>query len=679
MKSMQFARRQGLAALVVGLCLSAGVFAAPAWQEGNTYTAGSVVSYNGHDYKSLVTHTAYAGANWNPQSTPTLWQDLGVTSSATPTPVAATPVPTPIPTPIPTRNDTPTAVPVSPTPVVTTPVTPAPSACYPAWAAASVYTGGQRVTYQGVNYEAKWWTQGDNPAQSGDWGVWKSLGACGATPSPTPTVTPTLTPTPKPVTPAPVTPAPVTPAPVTPAPVTPAPVTPVPVTPVPVTPSPGTGVPSPATPQVGSYFTQWGVYDSAFFVKHVDTSGAAGKLTFINYAFGNVYKQADGSYQCSSGINKLEPGSTNESDPQAGTGGDAWADYQMDYKAADSVDGVGDEWENTLKGNFSQLKKLKKKYANLKVLISLGGWTWSKWFSAAAATPELRQKLVSSCIDVYIKGNLKKSDGDPAGGTGAAAGIFDGIDIDWEYPGGGGQPYNTSSAADRQNFSLLLKEFRTQLDALGASSSKQYLLTVAIGAGVDKIVNTDPAEYSKYLNWVNVMTYDFHGGWEGTGPTNFHSHLYPDPADPYAGTTAASYNIDTAVTKLIEAGMPAKKLVLGIPYYGRGWGGVKAGPAGDGLYQAATGAPGKVGTSTEAGYGDYKALVTAPGTKRYHPVTKQLYQYDGSNWWSYDDATTIRTKIQYLKNKGLGGLFSWSLDADDANATLTRTMSEVQQ
>nr|BAK53879.1 family 18 chitinase [Chitiniphilus shinanonensis] len=674
MKRTQFARRQGLAALIVGLCLSASVFAAPAWQEGSTYTAGTVVSYNGHDYKALVTHTAYTGANWNPAGTPTLWQDLGASSSTpTPTPVV-TPTPTPVVTPTPTPVVTPTPTPVV-TPTPTQVVTPTPAGtCYQAWTSGGVYTGGARVTYNGVNYEAKWWTQGDNPAQSGDWGVWKNLGNCSGGTTPTPTPTPVVTPTPTPVvtpTPTPIvtpTPTPVvtpTPTPV----VTP---TPTPVTP---TPTPGGDTPAPTKAQVGSYFTQWGVYDSAFFVKHVDDSGAAAKLTFVNYAFGNIYKKADGTYQCDSGINKLEPGSTNENDPQAGTGGDAWADYQMDYAAKDSVDGVADVWENSLKGNFNQLKKLKKKYPNLKVLISLGGWTWSKWFSAAAATPELRQKLVSSCIDVYIKGNLKKSDGDPAGGTGAAAGIFDGIDIDWEYPGGGGQPYNTASAADKQNFSLLLKEFRTQLNALGS----QYLLTVAIGAGSDKIVNTDPAEYTRYLNWVNVMTYDFHGSWDGAGPTNFHSHLYPDPADPATGTTAGTYNISNAVDKLLAGGMPANKVVLGIPYYGRGWGGVKAGPNGDGLYQASTSAAAKVGTSTEAGYGDYKALVTAPGTKRYHPVTKQLYQYDGSNWWSYDDATTIRTKIQYLKSKGLNGLFSWSLDADDANATLTKAMSEVQQ
>ncbi|TJZ73034.1 carbohydrate-binding protein [Chitiniphilus eburneus] len=185
--------------LLLAAVLAGGVMvahAAPAWQEGNTYAAGTVVSYNGHDYKSLVTHTAYAGANWNPAATPTLWQDLGV-STGTPTP---TPTPTVTPTPTPTPVVTPT-----PTQVVTP--TPTPSTCYQAWTSGGVYTGGARVTYNGVNYEARWWTQGDNPAQSGEWGVWKNIGNCtgGVTPTPTP-----VTPTPTPVTP---TPTPTTPTP----------------------------------------------------------------------------------------------------------------------------------------------------------------------------------------------------------------------------------------------------------------------------------------------------------------------------------------------------------------------------------------------------------------------------------------------------------------------------------
>ncbi|WP_255992308.1 carbohydrate-binding protein [Chitinolyticbacter albus] len=184
-------RMMRLLAAAVLACGVMAAHAAPAWQEGNTYSAGTVVTYNGHDYQALVTHTAYVGANWNPASTPTLWKDLGNTTGGV-TPVTPTPVPA-----------TPTPVGATPTPVVATP-TPAPSTCYAAWTSTGVYTGGQRVTYNGVNYEARWWTQGDNPAQSGEWGVWKNVGNCGGGNTPTP-VSPT------PATPTPVTPTPVTP------------------------------------------------------------------------------------------------------------------------------------------------------------------------------------------------------------------------------------------------------------------------------------------------------------------------------------------------------------------------------------------------------------------------------------------------------------------------------------
>ena len=157
-----------------------------------------------------------------------------------------------------------------------------------------------------------------------------------------------------------------------------------------------------------------------------------------------------------------------------------------------------------MSGNFAQLKALKAQHPDLKTFISLGGWTWSKNFSAAASTVALRKQLVSSCIDIYIRGNLPVQD--YHGGAGAAAGVFDGIDIDWEFPGGGGMPYNGQQAADKENYTLLLAEMRRQLDAQGAIDNKHYGLTAAIGAGKDKIDFTEPAQYAQYLDWINVMS-----------------------------------------------------------------------------------------------------------------------------------------------------------------------------
>ncbi|WP_255987858.1 M64 family metallopeptidase [Chitinolyticbacter albus] len=146
-----------------------------AWAEGRSYAVGSFVTYNGRNYQALVTHTAHVGANWNPAATNTLWKDVGACSSNAPIPVPATPTPRPA-TPIPA-----TPAPVTPTrsPVTPPVVTPAPSACNPAWNAGTVYaTAGTKVTLNGRNYQNKWWTQGDNPGQSGQWGVWQDIGAC---------------------------------------------------------------------------------------------------------------------------------------------------------------------------------------------------------------------------------------------------------------------------------------------------------------------------------------------------------------------------------------------------------------------------------------------------------------------------------------------------------------------
>ncbi|WP_245575232.1 chitinase [Chitinibacter tainanensis] len=180
--------RSRLAALLAGMLLAAGVQAAT-WQEGSTYTAGAVVDYNGKTYTALVTHTAYVGANWNPAATPTLWKEGG-NSSATPAPTAAPSVaPTVAPTTAPTTapSSAPTATPV---------------AGVNGWDKATVYTGGQRVSYNGAVYEAQWWTQGDVPGAA-QWGPWKLVSGTVATPTPVvtakPTNTPVVTSTPTPV------------------------------------------------------------------------------------------------------------------------------------------------------------------------------------------------------------------------------------------------------------------------------------------------------------------------------------------------------------------------------------------------------------------------------------------------------------------------------------------------
>jgi chitinase len=379
-------------------------------------------------------------------------------------------------------------------------------------------------------------------------------------------------------------------------------------------------------------------------VQHLDTSGSAARMNFVNYAFNNVRN------------NRCEVGVT-------ATGiGDAFADYTKGFAAAESVDGVADAWDAKLAGNWGQLKKLKAKYPNLKVIISLGGWTWSDGFYSAIR-PENRSGFVDSCIDAYIRGNLPVVDG--RGGPGAAAGVFDGIDLDFEYPGVCGNTANCgASSADRANFAATVALFRQRLNAINPN----LLLTAAVAAGSDKIPQYDVASLAGNFNWINIMTYDFFGAWAATGPTAPHSPLTQFTGQSSLPAPQPNYTTDYAVQAWANGGTPKNKLLIGIGFYGRGWNGSFSG---SGINQPATGA----GAGTyEAGIEDYKVLISKCPSNFIGAGT--AWCSGGSQWWSYDTPTAIGTKMSYVKNQGLAGAFFWSADGDTSSGTLARAMRD---
>jgi len=389
-----------------------------------------------------------------------------------------------------------------------------------------------------------------------------------------------------------------------------------------------------------AYFIQWGIYGRSFFVKNVDTSGAAARLTHINYAFGDVAPNAAGDVVCRSA--------------------DPWADYERPVDAGESVDGVADAWGEPLNGNFGQLLKLKAKHRQLKVLMSLGGWTFSKYFSDAALTEQSRRTLVQSCVDLFIKGNLPT-------GAGAAAGVFDGFDLDWEWPGSDGNAGNIIRAEDKANFTLLLAEFRRQLDAYGRQTHKKYQLTSFLPAAPAKIsAGFEGDRIFNYLDFGTVQGYDFHGPWETV--TNHQSAIRVPAGEP----VPADFSLDGAINAWTAAGAPRSKLVVGIPYYSQGWTGVTGG--GDGLFQTAAGAaPSTFGGGTE----DYKVL--APLAGHGFQVHRDLrdghaWLFDGTTFWTFDDPLVVLQKALYVRTHGLGGAMAWELSGDDANATLTKTI-----
>ncbi|MEU8524591.1 glycoside hydrolase family 18 chitinase [Streptomyces sp. NPDC048629] len=369
----------------------------------------------------------------------------------------------------------------------------------------------------------------------------------------------------------------------------------------------GGGNPNPGGTVKMGYFTNWGVYGRNYHVKNLVTSGSAAKITHINYAFGNV-----SGGKC--------------------TIGDSYADYDKAYTADQSVDGVADTWDQPLRGNFNQLRKLKKAYPNIKVIWSFGGWTWSGGFGQAVANPAA---FAQSCYDLVE---------DPRW-----ADVFDGIDLDWEYPNACGLSCDTSGPA----------AFKNMMSAMRAKFGSSALVTAAVTADASsggKIDATDYAGAAQYMNWFNVMTYDFFGAWAAQGPTAPHS-----PLTSYTGIPQAGFNSAEAIAKYKAKGVPSNKLLLGIGFYGRGWTGVtQAAPGGT--------ATGPAAGTYEQGIEDYKVLKnTCPATGT---VAGTAYAKCGSNWWSYDTPATVTSKMGWAKNQGLGGAFFWEFSGDTANGEL---------
>jgi chitinase len=374
--------------------------------------------------------------------------------------------------------------------------------------------------------------------------------------------------------------------------------------------------PPPPGPKVVGYFTDWGIYGRDFQVKDLDTDGSADRLTHLVYAFGRV---TDG--RCSPA--------------------DSWADYQKPMTAADSVDGVADSLDTPLRGNFGQLRKLKREHPGLKVIWSFGGWTGSDGFTAAARDPS---EFADSCHTLVT---------DPRW-----AGLFDGIDIDWEYPNACGLTCDTSGS----------EGLARVLGALRVAFGPDEVISAAVPADVGKLAKADYRAASREADWLSAMTYDYFGtGADGGDDTTDQHRTEPhSPLTTYPGIPRGSATSSATIDKLLALGVPPAKVLLGIGFYGRGWTGVtSAGPGGT--------ASGPAGGRYEKGIEDYEILAkrcpptgTAGGTAVAHC---------GTQWWSYDTPKTIKTKMSYARSKSLGGAFAWELSGDTSHADLLTAIS----
>ncbi len=436
---------------------------------------------------------------------------------------------------------------------------------------------------------------------------------------------------------------------------------------------------APSTLMVAGWYEEWGTYYANANVADLQNNGVAGVLTHLIYAFAKP--AANGSnVNCALA--------------------DSYADYQ---KNVPQVPGATPATA-PLQGNFGALVQLKQLHPNLKVLISIGGWnppTYNQLFDTASSTAAQRQAFVSSCVNMFIQGNIA---------SGVSTGtLFDGFDMDWEFP----------NANEKANFTALITEFRNELNTLSATTGKTYYVLADLAAGPatpgaaqfsgnDGGFDTiDIAGLNGVLDYINVDGYNYAGDWSNA--TNDASPLYDETSNPQYGK---GLTIDATVQYYLAHGATPAKYTMGFPLYGVGWtGGLTS--ANSGMYQNATGTTDPTGAQTPNGTAPVSNIngvgncptgqnqggpaagcdfLLTDGMATYRSIVNLLNNgftssYDATRCaarmfnsttntaYSYDNAQSVQCKVNYIKSFGLGGAYVWAVKDDDPNGDLTKALA----
>ncbi len=234
---------------------------------------------------------------------------------------------------------------------------------------------------------------------------------------------------------------------------------------------------------------------------------------------------------------------------------------------------------------------------------------------------------------------------------------FDGLDLDYEYP----------DAGDKANFALFVKELKESFKPHG------YEVTAAISASPTKITNGYEATMmAEYMDAIHIMAYDLHGSWEKQA--DHHAPLY---ARPWDSNASEQLNADFTVQHLLNMGIPASKLVLGIPTYGRSFT-VQSGS--DMAPPLPSNSGGQAGAITrEKGYLGYQEICLNIKNNGWTSVEAEAgpYAFKGTQWVGYDTVTSVQTKAQYIKEHNLGGAMFWDLATDDFNVRFENNIQNI--
>jgi len=310
---------------------------------------------------------------------------------------------------------------------------------------------------------------------------------------------------------------------------------------------------------------------------------------------------------------------------------------RINYAFANIKDGEIVEGFSHDAENFATLNSLKRTNPSLRVLVSVGGWTWSGGFSDMALTRQSRARFISSAVRFAERYKL------------------DGLDIDWEYPGQVGNG-NTFRPQDKQNFTLLLAELRQRFDVEQKRLGRRLYTSIATGASQKFLDNTEMEKVQRYVDTVNLMTYDFYVGGPATGHD---APLFHNPADP------KNVSAQRSVEMYLQAGVAAHKIVLGVPFYGRSWGEVSS--VNDGLFQ-----PGKAARGVHFSYPDLPNLL-ATGFVRHWDATASapfLYNPETQVFVTYEDPQSLAAKCSFVNQRRLGGVMFWEYFNDSTGILL---------
>ncbi|KVK98994.1 glycosyl hydrolase family 18 protein [Burkholderia ubonensis] len=393
---------------------------------------------------------------------------------------------------------------------------------------------------------------------------------------------------------------------------------------------------------VGTYFATWSIYGRKFDMSQVPVEN----LTHILYGFvpicggdgiNDSLKEQGDPFQA---LQKSCQGLPNYSVAIH----DGWGEIGTNLPGAD---------KGPLKGVLGQMMAAKKRNPNLKILPSIGGWTLSDPFFQL--DNEANRKVFIGSVEQFLR-TWK---------------FFDGVDIDWEFPGGGGANPKLGKPTDGQTYVTLMKELRGMLDKLGNEYGKHYELTSAIGAGKDKIDRINYKDATKYMDYIFDMTYDYYGGWD-MNTLGHQTALHAPKWRPNQSYTSAN-----SMQALIDQGVDPKKLVMGVAAYGRGWTGVHGLTDQDNPFTGK--ATGPHAGQWEKGILDYKKIAAEFAGKDGKGANGYEYHYDATAeapyLWNpktgdlitYDDARSTIAKGQYVQQHKLGGVFSWEIDADNGD------------